>query len=113
MNKKIFLIVSVLAIVGGTVAGFFTVNDTAQVTSFAVTMFGAGLACAGIWENRKKEAKSSIVIASMALVGIGAFLAGLTKAVTETQMTTIIGLVLSLLLVIVGIIASGVFAKKE
>lgn len=112
MNKRIFLILSIALIAAGTVAGFFAVNDTAKLTAFAVTEFGAGLACASIWKDRKETAKKPLVVLAMVCTGIGAFLAGITNAITESQMTTIIGLILSLLLVIMGIISLG-FANKR
>ena len=76
-----------------------------------MTMFGAGLAVANFWESRNKEAKSCLVILGIVLVGLGAFVAGLTGVITEAQVTAIIGYVFSLILIIAGIVTS-VIANK-
>ena len=47
----------------------------------------------------------------MVLVGLGAFVAGLTGVITEAQVTAIIGYVFSLILIIAGIVTS-VIANK-
>ena len=47
----------------------------------------------------------------MVLVGLGAFVSGLTGVITEAQVTATIGYVFSLILVIAGIVTS-VIANK-
>lgn len=112
MKNKIFLIVSLACIVVGAVIGYFAQMEVAKLTAFAVTMFGAGLAVAKLWNNKKEGANKVLVILSMVFVGLGAFLAGLTGSITETQITTIIGYVFSLILIVAGIITSVVANKK-
>lgn len=117
MKNKLFLIVSFAFIILGAIISYFAKLPLAQVSGFAVTMFGAGLAVGKLWNDRDKTAKSWLVILSMVLVGIGAFIAGLTGVITEAQVTAIIGYVFSLILIIAGIITSVVanktIAKKE
>ena len=111
MKTKLFLIVSIALIVIGAVISYFAKLPLAQTSGFAVTMFGAGLACAKLWSDRDKTAKSWLVILSMVLVGLGAFFAGLTGVITETQVTDIIGYVISLILIIAGIVTSAISNK--
>lgn len=117
MKNKLFLIVSFAFIILGAIISYFAKLPLAQVSGFAVTMFGAGLAVGKLWNDRDKTAKSWLVILSMVLVGIGAFIAGLTGVITEVQVTAIIGYVFSLILIIAGVITSVIanktVAKKE
>lgn len=117
MKNKLFLIVSFAFIILGAIISYFAKLPLAQVSGFAVTMFGAGLAVGKLWNDRDKTAKSWLVILSMVLVGIGAFIAGLTGVITEAQVTAIIGYVFSLILIITGVITSVIanktVAKKE
>lgn len=113
MKNKILLILSIALIVAGAVIGYFAKFEVAQVSAFAVTMFGAGLACATLWEHRNKEAKSVLVILCMVFVVLGAFLSGLTGIISESQVTTIIGLVFSLILIVAGIITSVIANKTQ
>ena len=109
MINKLFLIVSIAFIIIGAIIGYFAKFPLAQMSGFAVTMFGAGLAVGKFWNDRDKTAKSQLVILSMVLVGLGAFVAGLTGVITEAQVTAIIRYVFSL--IIAGIITS-VIANK-
>ena len=111
MKTKLFLIVSIALIVIGAVISYFAKFPLAQMSGFAVTMIGAGLAVGKLWNDRDKTAKSWMVILSMVLVGLGAFVAGLTGVITEAQITAIIGYVFSLILIIAGIVTS-VIANK-
>ena len=111
MKNKLFLIVSIAFILIGAIIGYFAKFPLAQMSGFAVTMFGAGLAVGKLWNDRDKTAKSWLVILSMVLVGLGAFFAGLTGVITETQVTDIIGYVISLILIIAGIVTSAISNK--
>ena len=111
MKNKLFLIVSIAFIIVGAIIGYFAKFPLAQMSGFAVTMFGAGLTVGKLWNDRDKTAKRWLVILSMVLVGLGAFVAGLTGVITEAQITAIIGYVFSLILIIVGIVTS-VIANK-
>jgi peptidoglycan/LPS O-acetylase OafA/YrhL len=112
MKNKLFLIVSIAFIIIGAIISYFAKIPLAQISGFAVTMFGAGLAVGKLWNDRDKTAKSWLVILGMILIGLGAFVAGLTGVITEAQVTAVIGYVFSLILIIAGIIAS-VVANKE
>lgn len=111
MNKKLFLILSIVCIIAGAVLGHFAGYQQLQLTGFALTMFGAGLAVANLWENKKEGANKITVILSMALVGIGAFVAGMTKVITDEQVGQIIGYVFALILIISGIVTAALANK--
>lgn len=115
MNKTISTIISIAFIFAGAVICYFCKFELAQITGFAMTMFGAGLAVANLWESRNKEAKSWLVILGIVLVGLGAFVAGLFQLITKDQITQIISLVVSLVMLIAGIvtvIVANTTAKK-
>ena len=111
MKNKLFLIVSIAFIILGAIISYFAKIPLVQISGFAVTMFGAGLAVGKLWNDRDKTVKGWLVILSMVLVGLGAFVAGLTGVITEDQVTAIIGYVFSLILIIAGIVTS-VIANK-
>ena len=115
MNKTISTTISIALIVAGAVICYFCKFELAQITGFAMTMFGAGLAVANLWESRNKEAKSWLVILGIVLVGLGAFVAGLFQLIAKDQITQIISLVVSLVMLIAGIvtvIVANTTAKK-
>lgn len=111
MKNTLFLIVSVACIVGGAVISYFAKIPAASLSGFALTMFGAGLAVAKLWKDREPTAKTWLVVLSMALTGVGAFIAGLSGVITENQVAEIIGYAISLVLLIAGIITSVVANK--
>ena len=111
MKNKLFLILCVAVIVIGSAISYFAKIPEAQLAGFAVTMFGAGLLVANMWKERKPEVKSWLVIVSLAFVGIGAFLAGITGVLSVDQVKTIIGYTLALVLLIAGIITSAIANK--
>lgn len=121
MKNKLFLIMSIAFIIIGTIISYFAKIPLAQISGFAVTMFGAELAVGKLWNDRDKKAESWLVeLGAMVLVELGAFIAvltGLTRGITEAQVTTIIGYIYSLFLIIAGIvtsvIANKVFKKIE
>lgn len=106
MKNKLFLIASIICIVGGAVLSYFAKIPEAQLLGFAVTMFGAGLMVANIWKEKKPEANKVIIIISLALVGVGAFLAGITGVLSEDQVKTLIGYTVAFVLLIAGLITS-------
>lgn len=113
MKGKYLLILSVLLIVGGAVLGYFAKYDVTSFTAFAMTMFGAGLAVAQLWNNKKEDAKRPLVILSMVFVGVGAFIAGLTGAISKEQITSIIGYVFALAMLIAGIITVAIANNSQ
>lgn len=111
MKNKLMLIVALVMIIAGAVVGYFVKFEAVQLTAFAVTMLGAGLACATLWSNKKSGTKNWLVVLSMALIGIGAFLAGLMGVLSETQIQTIITGIFAGIAFIAGIITAIVSAK--
>ena len=87
MKNKILIIIGVVLIVAGAALSYFAGFAMADVTGFAVSMFGAGVAAAGFWEKRKKTDVLSIL--TVVCIGVGAFLLGFGGFV-ESTMTTII-----------------------
>ena len=82
MNKKLFgTILSIVLIVAGCIISYFAKFDVVQISAFAVTMFSAGLAVNQLWTGRSEGAKTWLVILGIALVGIGAFSAGLFSVI--------------------------------
>lgn len=107
MNKNLIAtIASITMIVIGAVITYFCKFPLATMTGFAVTMFGAGLAVATLWNGRDKEAKSWLVILGISLIGLGAFLAGIFGVMSEEQVKQIIGFVFAGIALIAGIIVS-------
>jgi len=111
MNKNILTVIGIVLAVVGAVVGSFIGFEAGQLTAFAVTMFGAGLAVANMWKGCKEGTKTWLAVLSMALIGVGAFIAGITGIVSETQLTSVIGYAISIALVIGGIITSIVQKK--
>lgn len=112
MSKKLLTIIGLLLMIAGVVIATCIGFEAAKLTGFAVTMFGAGLAAADLWKNRKEGSKTWLNVLAVCFIGIGAFIAGITGFVTETTVTTIIGCVISIVLVITGIITSVIVNKK-
>ena len=112
MKNKLFLIVSIICIVGGSAISYFAGIPEVQLLGFAVTMFGAGLLVANMWKDRKPTANKVLIILSLALVGVGAFIAGITGVLSEEQVKSLIGLTVALVLFVAGLITSAVANAK-
>ena len=113
MKKNWLTIIGILFIVVGVVISYFAKFSTADVTGFAVTMFGAGLATANLWDKRDKTVKTWLSVVSIVCVGVGAFIIGFGGIISENLMTTIITSVLGLVAIIAGLIIPAVAKKKE
>ena len=113
MKKNWLTIVGILFIVVGTVICYFAKWELADVTGFAITMFGAGLATANLWNKRNKESKTWLSILSLVLVGVGAFVIGFGGIVAESLVTTIITSVFGFVAIIAGLIVSGIINKSK
>lgn len=101
-------IIGILFIVIGTVICRFAKWELADVSGFAVTMFGSGLATANLWNKREKATKTWVSMLSIALVGVGAFVLGFGGVVTESLVTTIITNVFGFGGIVAGLIVSAV-----
>ena len=113
MNKKLFAtIISLSLIAVGCVISYFAQFDAGKITGFAVTMFGAGLAVNQLWNGRKPEAKSWLVITGIALVGIGSFIAGLFMVMDIEQIKTYVGLIFAVIVFIAGLVVTYIGNKK-
>lgn len=111
MKNNIFLIVSVATILLGSAISYFAGIPEVQLIGFAVTMLGAGLLVANIWKERKPTSKSWLIVVSLILVGVGAFIAGITGVLSEEQVKSIIGYTLALIMLIAGIIVQAIANK--
>ena len=113
MNKKIFaILISLSFIAVGCAISYFAQFDGAKITGFAVTMFGAGLAVNQLWNERKPEAKTWLVVLGIALVGIGSFVAGLFMVMDIEQIKTYVGLIFAIILFIAGLVVTYLGNKK-
>lgn len=113
MNKKLFaLILSLSFIAIGCAVSYFAQFDGAKITGFAVTMFGAGLAVNNLWNERKPEAKTWLVVLGIALVGIGSFIAGLFLVMDIEQIKTYVGLIFAVIVFIAGLVVTYIGNKK-
>lgn len=114
MNKKLFgTVVSIVLIVVGCVVSYFAKFEVAQITAFAVTMFGAGLAVNQLWTGRNKEAKTALVILGICLIGIASFIAGLFAFLQLEQVKSLIGLIFSVVVFIAGLIVTLIGNKVK
>ena len=113
MKKNWLTIIGILMIVAGTAISYFAKWALADVTGFAVIMFGAGLATANMWNKRNKEAKTWASILSLVLVGLGAFVAGFGGIISESLVTTIISSVFGLVAIIAGLFITAMQAKNQ
>ena len=113
MNKKLFaLIISLSFIAVGCAVSYFAQFDGAKITGFAITMFGAGLAVNQLWNERKPEAKTWLVVLGIALVGIGSFIAGLFLVMSIEQIKTYVGLIFAVIVFIAGLVVTYIGNKK-
>ncbi len=113
MKKNWLTIIGILFIVVGTVISYFAKWELADVSGFAITMFGAGFATANLWNKRDKTAKTWLSVLSLVLVGLGAFVVGFGGVIAESLVTTIISSVFGLVAIIAGLIVSAVANKSK
>ena len=113
MKKNWLTIIGILFIVVGTVISYFAKWELADVSGFAITMFGAGLATANLWNKRDKTAKTWMSVLSLVLVGLGAFVVGFGGVIVESLVTTIISSVFGFVVIIAGLIVSAVANKSK
>ena len=113
MKKNWLTIIGILFIVVGTAISYFAKWSLADVSGFAVTMFGAGLSTANLWDKRDKTAKTWLCVLSLVLVGVGAFIIGFGGVVAESLVTTIIASVFGFVSIIAGLIVSAVANKSK
>lgn len=113
MKKNWLTVIGILFIVLGAGISYFAQFPTADVSGFAVTMFGAGLATANLWNKRSKTAKTWLSVLSLVFVGVGAFILGFGGVIAESMVTTIITSVIGFVAIIAGLIISAVGDKPK
>ena len=112
-NKKLFaILISLSFIAVGCAISYFAQFDGAKIAGFAVTMFGAGLAVNQLWNERKPEAKTWLVVLGISLVGIGSFVAGLFAVMSIEQIKTYVGLIFAVIVFIAGLVVTYLGNKK-
>ena len=112
MKKNWLTVIGILFIVVGVAISYFAKWELADVSGFAVTMFGAGLMCANIWNKRDKTVKTWLSVLSLVLVGVGAFIIGFGGVVAESLVTTIVSSVFGFVAIIAGLIIPAIAKKK-
>lgn len=110
MKNKILLIVGLALIIAGCAVSYFANFANADVIGFAVTMFGAGVSTATMWEKRDVNKKWYYSAIPLVAVGVGAFILGF-GGFAESQMTMILTAVGGIVAIIGGIIALNVNKK--
>lgn len=76
MKKNFFLIMAIILIIAGVVVSYLGKFELADISGFAVTMFGAGLAAATLWGKHDKSNKLWVSVLGIVLIGAGAFALG-------------------------------------
>ena len=111
MKKRILLIIGLIVMIVGVIVSNSAKFPLSDVLGSAVTMFGAGLAVASMYEKRDPSVKTWVVWLGIILVGLGAFILGFA-GVAEDTVKTIITAVFGLVVIIVGLIVPVVVPKK-
>lgn len=112
MRKNILLIIGLVFVITGAVMAYFANFPQADAAGFAVTMFGAGLATAQVWNKRDKTKKTWLALLSVFLLGAGAFLLGFGQFSQDT-MVTVISAAFGLAAIIGSLIISVVQTKEN
>lgn len=107
--NKVLKIVFVLLVVAGAALASFTDVAIAEYSGIAIAFVGAAMACLNAY--KKSEKKDWKVIASIALIAVGAFALGFA-GVAGDAISKIIAAVGGVVLLIFGIIASMKLEKK-
>ena len=109
-KKKIAFIIGIIMVIGGIIIGCFSFPG-AELTSFAMSLFGAGALCATLWKDRNKEVPSWLSIVALVMVGAGAFLIGFLGLLEMEVFNKLIGYVIAIVMIIIGVIVPPLVAK--
>lgn len=93
------------------VISYFAKWQVADVAGFAVTMFGAELTTANLWNKRGEIAKTWLQVLSLVLIGI--FVARFGGIIAESLVTTIIASVSGFVAIVVAGLIVFVVANKS
>lgn len=110
MNKKI-LIVDIVLFVVGTIVSYFAQLELVQILAYLLQMYSAGSALYEIWQTKKPQSKSWVMILSLILLGLAAFLAGMFRLITADDAKQLVTLVFAVILFIAGLLTQ-VIEKK-
>lgn len=111
MRKTIILIIGLLMLIVGVVVAQVGKFQLADISGFAVTMFGAGLAAATLWGKKETGSKTWLCLLGVVCIGIGAFMLGFA-GFAEATMTVVITSVFGVVAVILGVITSYIGIKQ-
>ena len=112
MNKNLFVaIIAIIMIIAGCIISYLAKFDIAQISGLAVAMFGAGIAVNNLWKAKKAEAKTWMVVLSLALIVLGSFLLGLFSLLDLEGVKNIISMVFSVIVFIAGVVFNVVGNK--
>lgn len=112
MKNKIVLILGLVCIIVGAAVGYFAGFELAQLSGFAISMFGAGLVACQLWTQKSDKKPAWLSAITIVLIAIGAFALGFAGFAKET-MTTVITSVFGLAAIIGGLILSAVAARDN
>ena len=102
---------AIILIIAGVVVSYLGNFALADISGFAVTMFGAGLAAATLWGKRDTAKKLWVSVVGLVLIGAGAFALGFL-GFAENTMTMIISSVFGIVAIIAGLIVTAIQGKK-
>lgn len=111
MNKKIGTIIGLILVAAGAVLMYFVHFTTAQITAFAVIMFGAGLACSNMYSSASEKNWKTIL--SIVFIGAGSFITGFFNIVTSDTVVSVITMVIGIVVIIAGIVVSVIANKNS
>ena len=107
MKKNFLIVIGLLGVFIAYCANF----ALADITGFAVTVFGVGVATANLWGKRAPEKKTWLSVTSVVLIAAGSFILGF-GGFSENTMTAIISSVMGFVAIIAGLILGYLQAKK-
>lgn len=110
MNKKLILIIGVVLVCLGVIIAQFSDVSTVEICGFAVTVMGAAVMADKIIDKAAPKDRVKTVI-SIISVFVGSVLLAFA-GVSESTLTELIAGVAGLVLLIIGIITSGIKSIK-
>lgn len=112
MKKNFVLVIAIIMMIAGVCFSYFAKWELADISGFALIMFGAGLAACSMWNKRDPNQKAYISIVGLILIGAGAFILGFGGFDKET-LSVIISSVFGLVAIIAGLFITAMQAKNQ